>query len=116
MKHIPLLAAGVVAALVLGACGRSTRSTKDPATQLLAHTDRMIAILEEHREDPDRATRELAAYREKHQAELERLKQAFSEVMQKDPMKAAAASATYGMKSTQLEAMAAEAAMKAKSR
>ncbi|HYD40223.1 MAG TPA: hypothetical protein VEB43_05295 [Anaeromyxobacter sp.] len=106
----------VVAAFVLGACGSSTRSAaKDPST-LLAHLDRMIAILEDHRADPDRATRELTAYEEKHRAELERLRQALAEVMQRDPMKAAAVSAAYGLKSAQLEAMAAEAAAKARAR
>ncbi len=77
---------------------------KDPFAQLLAHTDRMIQILEADRADPERAARELSAYQEKHAAELDRLKQAASELMQKDPMRVAGASSLYGLKSAELDA------------
>ncbi len=98
------LALGLGLAVVLAACSGSAgaAASKDPYAQLLAHTDRMIQILKDNQADPAEASRELTAYQEKHQAELERLKQALADFMQKDPMKAAAVSAVYGLKSAEL--------------
>ncbi len=112
------LALGIGLALVLGACSRSAGAAagKDPYAQLLAHTDRMIQLLEENREHPDKAYGELMAYQEKNQAELERLKQALGEFMQKDPMTAAAVAAAYGLKSARLATLTEEMAARAKPR
>ncbi len=113
-----LLAFGIGLVFVLGACGRSAGAAagKDSYAQLLAHTDRMIQILEENREDPDKAYRDLMAYQEKNKAELDGLKQALGEFMQKDPMKAAAVSAAYGLKSAKLATLTDEMAARSKPR
>lgn len=113
-----LLAFGVVLAFVLGACSRSTGAAheKDPVARLLAHTDRMIEILRDNQEDPEKAIKELTAYQEENNAEMERLKQAMSDFMQKDPMKAAAVSSAYGFKSAELASRTEELAAKMKAR
>ena len=113
-----VLAIGAALALVLAACSRSPEAGAggDPYARLLAHTDHMIAILQDNRDDPEKASRELAAYQEKHRAELERLKQALADLMQKDPMKAAAVSAVYGLKSAQLSTLTEEMAAKVRAR
>lgn len=112
----PALVVGL--ALLLGACSRppGAAGEKDPYVRLLAHTDRMIEILETNRGDPDEAARELDAYREKHGAELERLKQALGEYMQREPMKAAAVSAVYGLRSAKLATLTEELAAKTRAR
>jgi hypothetical protein len=113
-----VVALGVGLALALGACSRSAGAAgeKDPYVQLLAHTDRMIELLETNRADPDEASRELNAYQEKHGAELERLKQALGELMQREPMKAAAVSAAYGLRSAKLATLTEELAAKRRAR
>lgn len=113
-----LLALGIGLAFVLGACDRSAGAAagKDPYVRLLAHTDRMIEILKDHRDQPDEAWRELAAYQEQHQAELERLKQALGDFMQRDPMKAAAVSAAYGLKSAELATLTEEVRARTRAR
>ncbi len=119
MTRSPLLPAlGLGLALALGACGRSTGATapRDPYAQLLAHTDRMIQILKDDRDDPDKASRELTAYQEKNKAEIERLKQALADFMRKDPMKAAAVSAVYGLKSAELATLTEEMAARTRAR
>ncbi len=108
-------ALGLGLALALGACGRAT-VPRDPYAQLLAHTDRMIQILKDDRDDPDKASRELTAYQQKNKAEIERLKQALADFMQKDPMKAAAVSAVYGLKSAQLATLTDEMTARTRAR
>ena len=117
MKRLSvLLALGVALALASTACGKKAEpaAAKDPMTGLIGHTDAMIKLIEENKADPAKALQALTAYQEAHKVEIEQLKQGASELMQKDPMKMAAASATYGMKSAQLDGMAAELAAKAK--
>ncbi len=110
---LPSLA--VALAFLLCACSRSPApsAAKDPLAELIAHTDRMIEILKKNGDDPEKAVRELAAYHEKNQAEVERLKQAAGEAMKKDPMKAAAASSLYGMRSAELAALTEETTARA---
>lgn len=108
---VPLVL-GVVLSLVLAACG--SPKEKDPVGKLLAHTDAMIRLLEEHRADPDEATRELAAYQQKHGAEIEELQRRLADLMQKDPMKSAAAASAYGMRSAQLAGLTAEITARAR--
>lgn len=102
----------------LAACGRSGGAAggKDPNVQLLAHIDRMIAILKDNEADPPKAIRELTAYQEKNKAEIERLKQHLGDFMQKDPMKAAAVSSVYGMRSAELDSRTHELEAKAAAR
>ena len=113
-----LLALGVGLAFALLACSGSAGSAggKDPYAKLLAHVDRMIAILEDNRGDPAKASKELTAYREKNDAEIERLKQVLAEFMQKEPMKAAAVSAAYGLKSAELATLIEELTAKTRAR
>ncbi len=119
-KRLPIsLALGVALALALAACSKSGGTTpaasapspeagRDAFTKLIAHTDNMIKILQDNRADPGKATRELTAYQEEHKAEIEQLKQAVGDSMQRDPMKWAAAASVYGMKSAQLDGLTAE--------
>jgi hypothetical protein len=116
MKRLSmLLAVGVALALALAACGRSA-DRSDPYAKLLAHTNKMIEILKDNRADPDKAIKELAAYQEEHKAELNELKQDLADFMQKDPMKAAAVSAVYGLKSAELDSLTAEMTSRARAR
>ncbi len=118
MKRTFLLAIGVlvVSGLACERSGGKTGGGGDPAAQLLVHTDRMIGILRANESDPEKATRELAAYEREHGAELARLKQAMADFMKKTPMKAAAAASVYGRKSTELEYLTAQAAARVKAR
>lgn len=127
-----MLAAGVSAAVALSACRKAepaaqaaaggarpaaaAAETRDPVARLLAHTEAMVQILRDNEADPARAIQELTAYQQKNQAEIDQEKQAMAEYMQRDPMKAAAASSLYGMRSAELDARTAEltARLKAK--
>jgi hypothetical protein len=111
-----LLAGGLALALVACRGSAGAGGAKDPYVRLLAHTDRMIQILKDDRSDPDKAARELAAYREKNGAEVEELKQVLGDFMQRDPMKAAAVSAVYGLKSAELATLTEELAAKTRAR
>jgi ABC-type glycerol-3-phosphate transport system substrate-binding protein len=112
MKRLStLLALGAALALGLTACGGSAKP-KDPNATLLAHVDAMIKILADNEANPDKATRELTAYEQKHGAEIERLKQELADLMQKDPMKASGVAAAYGLRSGELEGRKAEIAAK----
>lgn len=115
----PLVLVLVVAlGVALAGCSRSREATrsKDPNAQLLAHTDRMIQILKDNQADPGKAVQELASYQAKNRAEIERLKQTLGESMQKDPMRAAAVSSIYGMKSAELDVLTKEMEAKAAAR
>lgn len=96
------LALGVALSVVLSACSKPA-PPKDPYVGLVAHMRAMIKILQDNEADPEKADRELTAYHQKYDAEIERLKAAAAEVLQKDPMKAAAASAAYGMASAEVD-------------
>lgn len=109
---LPLLPV-LALALLAPACHRKIDG-KTAATKLLAHTDAMIQILKDHEADPPAAAKELAAYQEKNQAEIEQLKQAMGEYMQKDRMAAAAVSAIYGLKSAELSSRMDQLAAKTK--
>jgi hypothetical protein len=115
MRRFTSLASTLGLAFVLLACHGSVRA-KDPYATLLAHTDHMIELLKENRGDPEKASKELTAYREQNGAEIERLKQELGEFMQRDPMKAAAVSASYGLKSAELATLTEELAAKTKGR
>lgn len=117
-RTLAALASAVVLACVLGACSRPPAAAGggDPSARLLAHTDRMIELLRANEADPDKAVSELAAYQAKHGAEVEELKRALSDFMQKDPMKAAAVASVYGRKSTELAYLTEQAAAKARER
>jgi hypothetical protein len=109
---------GVAVVLVLAACGRASaaKGEGDPFARLYAHTDRMIAILEDNTQDPDQALRALAAYRQENGAEIEALKAEVGRLMQQDPMKTAAASSAYGLRSMKLEGLVAEVTSRRKAR
>lgn len=95
------LALGLALTVVLSACSKP--APKDPYVGLIGHMRAMIKILQDNEADPEKAERELSAYHQKYDAEIEQLKAGAAAVLQKDPMKAAAASATYGMASAELD-------------
>ncbi len=115
-RRLPVsLGLALILALALAGCRKPARP-QDPFVALIAHTDQQIKILQDDAADPAKALRELQAYQEKNGAEIERLKQDVGALMQKDPMKAAAASAVYGMKSAELDGRTKEAEAKAKAK
>jgi len=109
-RTFPLLAAGAALALALAACSRPAKPAHaaDPLAGLIAHTERMTKLLRDNQAEPDKALQELAAYQQKNGAEIQQLKDQASALMQKDPMKMAAASSVYGMKSAELDGLTAE--------
>jgi hypothetical protein len=111
-------ALGIALALALAACGDKPAPPPptggDPFVPLITRTNEMIKLLQDNKADPEKALAELAAYQEQHKAELERARQQVGELMQKDPMKVAAASSAYGIKSAQLDVLTKELAARAK--
>jgi len=113
------LALGVALTFALGACGSKPPAPSgggDPFAKLIGHTNQMIQILKDNKADPDKALKELAAYQEKHSAEMESDRQQVGELMQKDPMKVAAPSSVYGIKSAELDVLTRELTASAKSK
>ncbi len=116
MKRLsPALASGAVLALLVAACHRSApMDGNTAATKLIAHTTAMLQILKDNQADPDKAMKELTAYKQQHDAEIAQLKEAMGNAMQKEGMKMAAASAVYGMRSAELDGLTKELEAKAK--
>ncbi len=104
MARFRFAALGLAAALALASCSRpgGAAGEKNAYTRLLAHTERMVQILKDNDANPAAGLKELARYQDEHGAEVERLKQALGDYMQRDPLGAAAVSAAYGMRSAEL--------------